>query len=212
MYERFFKRLLDIVFSVTILLLFAWLYAILAFLIWIDDPGPVFFRQKRFGIHQTFFQLYKFRTMKLNAPQDIPTHLFTDSEQYITRIGRLLRKTSLDEIPQFWNILIGQMSLIGPRPALWNQEDLICERERYNANRVKPGLTGWAQINGRDALGIEEKARLDGVYAEKLCQGGFIAFAFDCRCFLGTFMPVLRGDNVQEGYSKSTEKKENITR
>ena len=211
MYRRYFKRLFDIVFSLAFLLLFAWLYAILAILIWIDDPGPVLFKQKRYGIHQSFFQLYKFRSMKRNSPKDIPTHLFTHSEQYITRIGRLLRKTSLDEIPQLVNILIGQMSLIGPRPALWNQEDLIQERERYKANDVKPGLTGWAQINGRDTLEITEKAKLDGLYAEKLCQGGFNAFFFDCRCFFGTFLPVLRGEGVQEGRIESSDEKGNDT-
>ena len=207
MYERFFKRLFDIIFSLSVLVLFSWLYAILAALIWIDDPGPILFSQKRFGIHQSFFKLYKFRTMKKNTPPNIPTHLFTHSEQYITRTGRFLRRTSLDEIPQFWNILLGNMSLIGPRPALWNQNDLIQERERYKANDVKPGLTGWAQINGRDTLKIEEKAQLDGEYAKKLHQGGFTAFFFDCRCFGATFLPVLRGDGVQEGRVVPSDKK-----
>ena len=212
MYERCIKRFLDIAFSLIILLFFSWLYLILALLIWIDDPGPVFFTQKRFGINKTFFKLYKFRTMKRSTPKDMPTHSLPNPDQYITHMGHLLRKTSLDEIPQFLNILFGQMSLIGPRPALWNQDDLIQERERYNANAVKPGLTGWAQINGRDSLEIAEKARLDGVYAKKLRQGGINAFLFDCRCLWGSFLPVLRGDGIVEGRIDAFEHKENKPR
>jgi O-antigen biosynthesis protein WbqP len=161
--------------------------------IFIDDPGPVFFTQKRVGKNKSYFQLVKFRSMKMSTPHDIPTHLLNDPDQYITRVGHLLRKTSLDEIPQLWNILKGDMSVIGPRPALWNQDDLIEEREKYNANNILPGLSGWAQIRGRDELEIEDKARLDGEYVQKM------NFAFDCRCFFGTAVSALRGDGVVEG-------------
>ena len=168
----------------------------------IDDPGPVFFSQKRVGIHKKYFQLYKFRSMKMSTPHDMPTHLLENPEQYITRVGKFLRKTSLDEIPQLWNILRGDMSVIGPRPALWNQEDLLAERDKYGANDVKPGLSGWAQICGRDELEIADKARLDGEYVRRM------SFAFDCRCFLGTAISALRGDGVVEGGTGELHKTE----
>lgn len=162
--------------------------------------APVFFSQKRVGNHRTYFQLYKFRSMKLDAPHDMPTHLLRDPEQYITKVGKVLRRTSLDELPQIWNILKGDMSVIGPRPALWNQEDLLAERDKYGANDVAPGLTGWAQINGRDELEIDVKARLDGEYVEKL------SFLFDVRCFFGTILHVLRSDGVVEGGTGANKK------
>lgn len=193
MYQHCIKRLLDLLLAAvgSILLLPVWL--VLSLAIVIDDPGPVFFTQKRVGRHKTCFPILKFRTMKTCTPHDTPTHLLKDPAQYITRVGGFLRKTSLDELPQIFNILVGQMAVIGPRPALWNQYDLIAERDRYGANDVRPGLTGWAQINGRDELPIDVKARLDGAYVEHL------SFGLDCRCFFGTIGAVLRRDGVVEG-------------
>ena len=199
MYERVIKRAIDIFLSSVALVLFSWLYLLIALAIKIDDPGPAIFVQKRVGKGKRLFDLYKFRSMKMSTPHDTPTHMLSDPEQYITRVGKFLRKSSLDEIPQVWNIWEGSMSVIGPRPALWNQDDLVAERDKYGANDVRPGLTGWAQINGRDELEIPEKARLDGEYVKKLRQGGWKAFAFDCRCFIGTVFSVARGDGVVEG-------------
>ena len=199
MYERVIKRAIDIFLSSVALVLFSWLYLLIALAIKIDDPGPAFFVQKRVGKGKELFDLYKFRSMKMSTPHDTPTHMLSDPEQYITRVGKFLRKSSLDEIPQVWNIWEGSMSVIGPRPALWNQDDLVAERDKYGANDVRPGLTGWAQINGRDELEIPVKARLDGEYVKKLRQGGWKAFAFDCRCFIGTVFSVARGDGVVEG-------------
>ncbi len=208
MYRKYIKRLIDIVLSLTGLILASWVYLIIIIAIKIDDPGPVFFTQKRVGIHKKHFKLAKFRSMKMSTPHDTPTHLLDNPKQYITRVGKFLRKTSLDEIPQLWNILKGDMSVIGPRPALWNQDDLIAEREKYGANDVKPGLTGWAQINGRDELEIPVKAKLDGEYAEK------ISFLFDCKCFFGTIKSVLKHEGVVEGGTgemhKQEEKKEAV--
>ena len=167
-------------------------FLIIAIAIVIDDPGPVFFRQKRVGKNKKLFWLHKFRSMKVKTP-DIPTHLLENPEQYITRVGKFLRKTSLDELPQVYDILFGKMSIIGPRPALWNQDDLIAERDKYGANDITPGLTGWAQINGRDELEIPVKAKLDGEYVEKM------SFGFDCKCFFGTITSVLKHDGVVEG-------------
>jgi len=175
-------------------------YLILALAIKIDDPGPVMFRQKRVGIHKSHFQIMKFRTMKMDTPRDTPTHLLENPQQYITRVGKILRKTSLDELPQIFQIFTGEMSIIGPRPALWNQFDLIAERDKYGANDVRPGLTGWAQINGRDELPIDVKARYDGEYVENL------SFTFDCKCFFGTIASVLRSDGVVEGGTGQLEK------
>lgn len=158
-----------------------------------DSRGPVLFKQKRVGIYKKYFYIYKFRTMRMDSPGDIPTHLLVNPEQYITKAGKFLRKTSLDELPQILNIIKGDMSIIGPRPALWNQEDLIAEREIYGANDVRPGLTGWAQINGRDELEIPVKARLDGEYVEKM------SLWFDLKCFFGTIRSVLKRDGVVEG-------------
>ena len=200
MYQKFGKRLLDIVLSALGIVVLLPVYILIAVAIELDDPGPVFFRQKRVGIHKTHFQIMKFRTMKVNTPKDTPTHLLANPEQYITRVGRVLRKTSLDELPQIFQIFTGKMSVIGPRPALWNQFDLIAQRDRYGANNVRPGLTGWAQINGRDELPIDVKARLDGEYVKNL------SFGFDCRCFFGTIVSVLRSDGVVEGGTGMLEK------
>lgn len=192
LYIGFFKRFLDILISV-LALLFLWpLLLIVALAIKIEDPGPAVFKQQRVGKGKELFSLYKFRSMKQNTP-DIPTHLLQNPEQYITKIGRVIRKASVDELPQLLNILRGDMSIVGPRPALWNQDDLIAERDRYGANDVLPGLTGWAQINGRDELEIPVKARLDGEYVERL------SFLFDLKCFFGTIAPVLKATGVAEG-------------
>ena len=169
------------------------MFLVLAIAIKLDSPGPVLFKQTRIGIHKKHFEIYKFRTMRIDTPHDMPTHMLRNPEQYITRVGRFLRKTSLDEIPQLFNILVGDMAIVGPRPALWNQFDLIEERDKYGANDVRPGLTGWAQINGRDELEIEEKARLDGYYVENL------SFGLDVKCFLGTVKSVLNREGVVEG-------------
>lgn len=200
MYQRFGKRMLDIVLSGCGILVLAPVYLIIALAIKLDDPGPVFFRQKRVGIHKSHFNIMKFRTMKMDTPRDMPTHLLENPEQYITRVGKVLRKTSLDELPQIFQIFTGKMSIIGPRPALWNQFDLIEERDKYGANDVMPGLTGWAQINGRDELPIDVKARFDGEYVEKL------SFLFDCKCFFGTITSVLKHDGVVEGGTGRLEK------
>lgn len=203
MYQKFGKRLLDIVLSGAGILVLSPVYLLLALAIKIDDPGPVFFRQKRIGIHKTHFQILKFRTMRMDSPSDVPTHLLEDPEQYITRVGKVLRKFSLDELPQIFQIFTGKMSIIGPRPALWNQFDLIAERDKYGANDVRPGLTGWAQINGRDELPIDVKARYDGEYVQN------ISFRFDCKCFFGTILSVVRHDGVVEGGTGQLEKEKN---
>ncbi len=192
MYCNFLKRILDIFLSAVGLVILFPLFLIVIIAIKIDDPGPAFFRQKRVGKDKKHFWLYKFRSMKVNTPE-LPTHLLKDPQQYISKVGAFLRKTSLDELPQIWNILKGDMSIIGPRPALWTQDDLIAERDKYSANAVRPGLTGWAQINGRDELEIELKARFDGDYVEKM------SFGFDCKCFFGTVRSVLKSEGVVEG-------------
>ena len=192
MYQKFIKRTLDILLSLMGIILLALPMLAVALIIKIDDPGPAIFKQKRVGKDKKLFMLYKFRSMKLNTP-DIPTHLLNDPDQYMIKVGKLIRKTSIDELPQLFNILKGDMSVIGPRPALWNQDDLIAERDKYHANDVRPGLTGWAQINGRDELEIPVKAKLDGEYIEKL------SFAFDLKCFFGTIRSVLKSDGVVEG-------------
>ena len=203
MYNKFIKRLIDIVLSGIGIVVLSPVYLIVALAIKIDDPGPVFFRQKRVGIHKTHFNILKFRTMKMETPKDTPTHLLENPQQYITRVGRILRKTSLDELPQIFQIFTGEMSIIGPRPALWNQYDLIEERDKYGANDVRPGLTGWAQINGRDELPIDVKARFDGEYVENM------SFLFDCKCFFGTIVSVLKRDGVVEGGTGQMEKEKN---
>ncbi len=193
MYKHFFKRLMDVLLSAVGLIVLALPMLIVAIIIKCEDPGPVIFKQKRVGNHKKHFNLYKFRSMRLDTPRDMPTHLLENPEQYILKVGGFIRRTSIDELPQLWNILKGDMSIIGPRPSLWNQDDLIAERDLYGANDVKPGLTGWAQINGRDELEIPIKARLDGEYVQRM------GFLFDCRCFFGTIAAVLRHDGVVEG-------------
>lgn len=199
MYRKFGKRIIDFSLASICIILLAIPMLVIAALIKLDDPGPVIFRQKRVGIHKTYFNILKFRTMKMKTPHDMPTHLLENPEQYITRVGRILRKTSLDELPQIFQIWSGKMSFIGPRPALWNQYDLIAERDQYGANDVRPGLSGWAQINGRDELPIEVKARYDGEYVQRM------SFLFDCRCFFATVGKVLRHEGVVEGATTQKE-------
>lgn len=199
-YKKFFKRLIDMILSGLAIIVLAIPMLIVSLIIKIDDPGPVLFSQKRVGINKTYFKLYKFRSMKMDTPHDTPTHMLSNPDQYITKIGKFLRKSSLDELPQIFNIFTGKMSIIGPRPALWNQYDLIEERDKYGANNVRPGLTGWAQINGRDELEIPVKAKLDGEYVQKL------SFSFDIKCFFGTIFSVLRSDGIVEGGTGEIEK------
>lgn len=200
------KRILDVLLSLLGLIILSPLFLLLIIAIKIDSIGPILFKQKRVGIHKTYFNIYKFRTMKLETPKDTPTHMLSNPEQYITKVGKFLRKTSLDELPQIINILKGDMSIIGPRPALWNQDDLIAERDKYGANDVMPGLTGWAQVNGRDELEISVKARLDGEYVKHL------GFRFDCICFFKTIMSVLKNDGVVEGGTGELKRKTGANR
>lgn len=202
MYRKFGKRALDIVLSACGIIVLSPLFLLLALAIIIDDPGPVFFRQKRVGLHKVHFNILKFRTMKMCTPHDVPTHLLSNPEQYITRVGRVLRKTSLDEVPQILQIFTGKMSVIGPRPALWNQYDLIELRDQVGANDVRPGLTGWAQINGRDEIPVAQKAALDGEYVQRLC------FLFDCKCFFATIAAVLTHKGVVEGGTGAMNKEQ----
>ncbi len=198
---RFFKRAIDLLLSFLGIVVLIIPMLIIILIIKISDPGPAFFKQKRVGKDKELFWLLKFRSMKMNTP-DIPTHLLENPDQYITSVGKFLRKTSLDELPQLFNIFVGHMSIIGPRPALWNQDDLVAERDKYGANNVKPGLTGWAQINGRDELEIPVKAKLDGEYVERM------SFLFDCKCFFGTITAVLKSDGVVEGGTGELHKQE----
>ena len=200
MYKRFGKRALDLLLSGLGLVVLSPLFLIISIAIKVEDPGPVFFRQKRVGIHKTYFNIVKFRSMRQDTPHDMPTHLLNDPQRWITKTGRFLRKTSLDELPQIAQIFTGKMSIIGPRPALWNQYDLIAQRDQYGANDITPGLTGWAQVNGRDELEIEEKARLDGEYAQN------ISFGMDMKIFWMTVKNVLRGSGVVEGGPKEMKK------
>jgi len=197
MYCRVVKRGLDFVMAFLGMVVLSPVFLVLVLAVKADSRGPVLFRQKRVGIHKSYFNILKFRTMRIDTPKDMPTHLLKNPEQYITKVGRFLRRTSLDELPQILNILKGDMAVVGPRPALWNQDDLIAERDKYGANDVRPGLTGWAQINGRDELEIPVKAKLDGEYTKELLTGR--GFTMDCRCFFGTFLSVLREDGVVEG-------------
>ncbi|MFU0826456.1 MAG: UDP-glucose:undecaprenyl-phosphate glucose-1-phosphate transferase GumD [Lachnoclostridium sp.] len=202
MYNKYLKRVLDFIISIIAMVIFSWLFVIFMFLIKMTSKGPVFFCQKRIGKNKKEFNIIKFRTMKMGTPRDIPTHLLRNPEKYITPVGKFLRKTSLDELPQLINIIKGDMSIVGPRPALWNQDDLIKERDRYGANSVRPGLTGWAQVNGRDELSIKEKARLDGEYIKNL------SFLFDIYCIILTIFCVLRHKGYKEGIEKNYD--ENI--
>lgn len=198
MYEHFFKRLIDIVLSFLAIIVLALPMLIIAIIIKIDSPGPIFFKQKRVGIHKTYFTILKFRTMPTDVPHDMPTHQFK-AEDMLSKWQKIMRASSIDELPQIFLILTSKMSIIGPRPALWNQDDLVAERDKYGANDVKPGLTGWAQINGRDEIEIPLKAKLDGEYTEAIKKGGFKAFGMDLRCFFGSIFSVLRRDGVVEG-------------
>ena len=203
MYKKFFKRLIDIILSFLGIVVLSLPMLIIAIAIKCDSRGPVFFKQKRVGKNKKHFMILKFRTMRTDTPHDAPTHELNDPKRWITKVGGFLRKTSLDELPQLFNILAGSMSVIGPRPALWNQFDLIDERDKYGANDVRPGLTGWAQINGRDELPIPDKAALDGEYIKRM------GFGFDCKCFFGTVKSVLKSDGVVEGGTGELEKQKN---
>ena len=200
MYLKYFKRLIDILLSFLALVILAIPMLVFAVIIKLDSKGPVLFWQKRVGLHKETFMMPKFRSMYTQTPADMPTHLLNDPERWITPVGKIYRKLSIDELPQIWSIFTGKMSIIGPRPALWNQDDLIAERDKYGANDVRPGLTGWAQINGRDELEIPVKAKLDGEYVERM------SFLFDCKCFVGTILAVLRRDGVVEGGTGAMQK------
>lgn len=194
------KRSIDLIFSLMGLIILSPVFLVLILLIKIDSRGPILFKQKRVCINKGYFNILKFRTMSIETPKDTPTHLLENPEQYITRLGKFLRRTSLDELPQIINIISGKMSIIGPRPCLWNQYDLIKERDKYGANDIRPGLTGWAQINGRDELAIDVKARLDGEYVKRM------SFGMDVKCFFGTISSVLKHDGVVEGGLGELEK------
>lgn len=205
MYKNIIKRLIDFLLATIGIIVLIPVWIILGVAIKVDDPGPVLFSQKRFAKDgkdgkPRYFKIYKYRSMKTSTPKDTPTHMLENPEQYITKVGGFLRKTSLDELPQIFNIWMGQMAIVGPRPALYNQTDLYDERAKYGANKVAPGLTGWAQINGRDELEIEEKAKLDGEYVKKM------SFLFDLKCFFGTFISVAKQDGVVEGGTGALKK------
>lgn len=199
------KRVIDFILSLTAIIILFPVLLILVIAIKAESRGPIFFKQKRMGIHKSHFMIYKFRTMRIDTPKDVPTHLLKNPDQYITKAGHFLRKTSLDELPQLINIVKGDMAIVGPRPALWNQYDLIAERDKYHANDILPGLTGWAQINGRDELEIPVKAKLDGEYVKKM------SFLFDLRCLFGTVFSVLRSDGVVEGGTGTLHKEKKET-
>lgn len=199
------KRMIDFILSLTAIIILFPVLLILVIAIKAESRGPIFFKQKRVGIHKSHFMIYKFRTMRIDTPKDVPTHLLKNPDQYITKVGHFLRKTSLDELPQLINIVKGDMAIVGPRPALWNQYDLIAERDKYHANDILPGLTGWAQINGRDELEIPVKAKLDGEYVKKM------SFLFDLRCLFGTVFSVLRSDGVVEGGTGTLHKEKKET-
>ena len=194
------KRALDVLLSGCGIVVLSPVLLGVALAVKLESPGPILFKQKRVGKNKKTFEIWKFRSMRTDTPKDLPTHLLNDPEHFITRTGRFIRKTSLDELPQLFNIFAGQMAVIGPRPALWNQDDLIAERDQYHANDIRPGLTGWAQINGRDELEIPVKAKLDGEYVQKM------SFLFDCKCFFGTITSVLKHDGVVEGGTGTLEK------
>lgn len=202
MYSKYLKRPLDFILALIGMVLLSPVFLLIMLAIKLNSKGPIFFKQKRIGIHKTTFLMLKFRTMRIDAPHETPTHLLEEPDTWITSTGKFLRRTSLDELPQLLNILFGDMAIIGPRPALWNQDDLIAERDKYRANDIRPGLTGWAQINGRDALDIPVKAKYDGYYVQN------ISFAMDVKCFIGTFTSVFRGDGVVEGGTGTLHKGE----
>ncbi|MBQ7329964.1 MAG: sugar transferase [Oscillospiraceae bacterium] len=212
MYKGFVKRALDLILSGLAAIVLTLPMLIVAIAIKIDDPGPALFKQRRVGQKKngeiTYFMIWKFRSMKMCTPHDTPTHLLEDPEQYITRVGKFIRKTSIDELPQIYQVFTGKLSIVGPRPALWSQDDLVAEREKYGANEMKPGITGWAQINGRDELEIPVKAKFDGEYAEAINAGKFKGFAMDMKCFFGTITSVLKSDGVVEGGTGAMKKEE----
>ena len=212
MYKHFFKRLIDITLSFFGIIVLILPMMFIALAVKLDSKGPVLFKQRRIGKNKKHFEILKFRTMRTDTPHDAPTHELSDPKKWITKVGGFLRKTSLDEIPQIFNIFVGQMSIVGPRPALWNQDDLIAERDKYGANDIKPGLTGWAQINGRDELEIPIKAKFDGDYVEKLNAGKFKGFAMDWKCFWGTIFSVLKKDGVVEGGTGELKKQQDEIR
>ncbi len=201
MYKNILKRLIDIALATGGIVVLAVPMGIIAIAIKADSNGPVFFKQKRVGLNKEYFEILKFRTMRIDTPRDVPTHELSDPQKWITKVGKILRKTSLDELPQLFNIFKGEMSVIGPRPALWNQFDLIEERDKYNANSVRPGLTGLAQISGRDELDIPIKAKLDGEYVNKM------SLTFDCKCFLKTIKSVLKSEGFAEGSADGLKEK-----
>lgn len=203
MYKNFLKRVFDFILSLIGCIILSPFFLVLMLIIKLDSKGPVFFTQKRVGKNKTHFKILKFRTMRIDTPKDMPTHLLEDPDKYITKVGKFLRKTSLDELPQIFNILAGHMAVVGPRPALWNQFDLVAERDKYRANDIRPGLTGWAQVNGRDELEIPVKAKFDGEYAEK------ISFFFDIKCIVITALKVVRHDGVVEGKSEAAKQTDN---
>lgn len=202
MYQKLFKRVIDIILALLGLLILSPILLLIIIAIKSSSKGPILFKQKRVGKDKILFNIYKFRTMKIETPKDAPTHLLKNPDLFITKVGKILRKTSLDELPQLINIFKGEMSIIGPRPALWNQYDLVNERDKYHANDIYPGLTGWAQINGRDELPIRKKAALDGEYMKN------ISFLFDVRCFIGTIISVVKNEGVVEGGTGSLKNRE----
>ncbi|KJE26673.1 bacterial sugar transferase family protein [Geobacillus kaustophilus] len=206
MYRKYVKRIIDFTLSFIAMIVLWPFFLIIAILIKLDSKGPVFFKQKRVGKNKKHFYILKFRTMITDAPKDMPTHMLSNPEMFITRVGRFLRKSSLDELPQIINILKGEMSIIGPRPALWNQYDLIEERDKYGANDVMPGLTGWAQVNGRDELPIAEKAKLDGEYVKNM------SLLFDLKIFFMTIKSVLKAEGVKEGLNNVSEQTSNTNK
>ncbi len=212
MYKHVIKRLFDLILSAIAIVILAIPMLLIAIVIKLDDPGPVLFKQKRVGQKKngeiTYFNIWKFRSMKMSTPHDTPTHLLKNPEQYITRVGKFIRKTSLDELPQIYQVFSSHLSIVGPRPALWSQYDLIAEREKYGANDMKPGITGWAQINGRDELEIDVKAKFDGEYAAALNAGKMKGFVMDLKCFFGTIVSVLKSDGVVEGGTGELNKKQ----
>ena len=212
MYKRFVKRALDLIASGVASIVLTFPMLIVAIAIKIDDPGPALFKQRRVGQKKngelTYFMIYKFRSMKMCTPRDVPTHLLENPEQYITRLGKFMRRASIDELPQIFQVFTGKLSFVGPRPALWSQDDLVAEREKYGANDMKPGITGWAQINGRDELEIPVKARFDGEYTEAINAGKFKGVAMDMKCFFGTITSVLKSDGIVEGGTGAMKKEE----
>ena len=209
-YEKYVKRIFDVVLSFGGLVVLSPLFLVLSLWIVIDDPGPVLFTQKRIGKNKQYFKLHKFRSMKMSTPHNVPTHMLENPEQYITKSGKFIRAHSLDELPQIWDIFVGNMSVIGPRPGLWNQDLLTAERDKYGANDIKPGLTGWAQINGRDELEIPVKAKLDGEYAEALKEGK--GLKMDIKCFLGSVGVFANDDSVVEGGTGEMKKHEEMNK